>query len=124
LEEEKSMPRKPSDIVQFKVRIREKLRRRIEEAAKKNRISTNAEMASRLQASFDREDLAQTVEKSVQKTVQLFAEPLSAGKPQFTAPDLTETSELRAKLIAASESLAAAIAILDRDEAVLDRSES
>jgi hypothetical protein len=49
------MPRKPSDIVQYKLRIRESLRRRIEKAAKKNKTSANQEMANRLEHSFDQE---------------------------------------------------------------------
>ncbi|MDA9424033.1 Arc family DNA-binding protein [Bradyrhizobium sp. CCBAU 53380] len=51
------MPRKPSDIVQYKLRIRESLRRKIEKAAEKNRTSANQEMVSRLEASFDQEEL-------------------------------------------------------------------
>ena len=51
------MPRKPSDIVQYKLRIRESLRRRIEKAAEKNKTSANQEMAKRLFISFDQENL-------------------------------------------------------------------
>jgi hypothetical protein len=49
------MPRKPSAILQYKLRIRENLRRRIEKAAEKNRVSANYEMVSRLERSFDQE---------------------------------------------------------------------
>jgi hypothetical protein len=51
----KAVPRKPTDIVQLKLRIRETLRRRIEAAAKKRQVSANYEMTSRLQQSFDQE---------------------------------------------------------------------
>jgi hypothetical protein len=47
------MARKPTDIVQYKLRIRENLRRRIEHAATKNGVSANQEMANRLQRSFE-----------------------------------------------------------------------
>jgi hypothetical protein len=49
------MPRKPSAILQYKLRIRESLRRRIEKAAEKNKVSANYEMVSRLERSFDQE---------------------------------------------------------------------
>lgn len=51
------MPRKPSDIVQPNLRIREDLRRRLEGAAKKRGVSLNFEMTERLKASFDQGDL-------------------------------------------------------------------
>jgi hypothetical protein len=53
------MARKPTDIVQYKLRIRESLRRRIEQAAKKSGVSANQEMVGRLEASFE----AETVRK-------------------------------------------------------------
>jgi hypothetical protein len=49
------MPRKPTDIVQYKLRIRETLRRRIAQEAKKRGISANQEMVRRLELSFHRE---------------------------------------------------------------------
>jgi hypothetical protein len=51
------MPRKPSDIVQPNLRIREDLRRRLEAVAKKRGVSLNFEMTERLKASFDQGDL-------------------------------------------------------------------
>jgi len=47
------MARKPTDYVQFKLRIRESLRRKIEREAEKKKISANAEAVERLQATFD-----------------------------------------------------------------------
>jgi len=47
------MPRKFSDIVQFKLRIREESRRRLERAAKSHKVSLNHEIASRLERSFE-----------------------------------------------------------------------
>ena len=51
------MARKPSDITKPNLRIREDLRRRLELAAKKRRVSLNIEMASRLKESFERVDM-------------------------------------------------------------------
>jgi hypothetical protein len=51
------MARKPSAILQYKLRIREPLRRRIEKAATKNGVSANAEMNSRLERSFNQESV-------------------------------------------------------------------
>jgi hypothetical protein len=52
------MARKSSDIVQPNLRIREDLRRRLLQAAKKRDVSLNREMTDRLVASFDRDALA------------------------------------------------------------------
>jgi hypothetical protein len=49
------MARKPSDVIQYKIRIREDLRRRLEQAAKKQDVSINYEMTSRLKDSFQHE---------------------------------------------------------------------
>jgi hypothetical protein len=46
------MPRKGTAIVQYKLRIRESLRKKIEQAAKQHDVSANAEMARRLEQSF------------------------------------------------------------------------
>jgi hypothetical protein len=48
---------KPSTTTQIKIRIREDTRRRLEKAAEIGRRSINAEMAWRLDASFDRQDM-------------------------------------------------------------------
>jgi predicted transcriptional regulator len=52
------MPRKPSDVTQIKIRVREDLRRRLEQAAKKHDVSINAEMTSRLASSFELPELS------------------------------------------------------------------
>ena len=49
------MPRKPMEMVQVNLRIREKLRRRLEREAKKRGVSLNYEMTSRIEQGFDRE---------------------------------------------------------------------
>jgi predicted transcriptional regulator len=47
------MARKPSDVIQIKIRVREDLRRRLEQAANKEDRSINSEMARRLADSFN-----------------------------------------------------------------------
>ena len=47
------MSKKPSQIVQVKVRMREDLRRKIEHAAQKNGLTVNAEVLRRLDQTFD-----------------------------------------------------------------------
>src|SRR5262249_23721455 len=47
------MARKPSDVIQIKIRVREDLRRKLEQAATKADRSINSEMASRLANSFN-----------------------------------------------------------------------
>jgi chemotaxis methyl-accepting protein methylase len=66
------MPRKPSDIVQYKLRIRESLRRRIEKAAEKNQTSANSEMANRLEASFRQEGVDE-LSALVMKATRVFS---------------------------------------------------
>ena len=51
------MARKPADIVQPNLRIREGLRRELKREADKNRVSLNVEMVRRLERSLDQEDL-------------------------------------------------------------------
>jgi Arc-like DNA binding domain len=48
--------RKPTDLVQLKLRFDERLRRRIERAAERNECSMNAEITKRLEQSFERVD--------------------------------------------------------------------
>ena len=50
------MPRKKSDTIQLKVRMKEPLRARLEKAAKSNGLSLNAEAVARLEQSFRDEE--------------------------------------------------------------------
>ena len=59
--EKKKVARKPADTVQLKLRFLEALRRRLERAAKSNDQSLNAEIISRLEQSFRKEDDANRV---------------------------------------------------------------
>jgi hypothetical protein len=47
------LPRELEAVAQLKLRIRERLRRKIEAAAKRHRVSLNTEMHARLEASFE-----------------------------------------------------------------------
>jgi predicted HicB family RNase H-like nuclease len=49
--------RKITDQVQINVRMREALRAKLEQSAKKNYESLNREIVDRLERSFDRQDL-------------------------------------------------------------------
>jgi hypothetical protein len=51
------MARKPSETVQTSFRIKEGLRRQIEQSAIKRGVSFNAEISMRMKESFDRESL-------------------------------------------------------------------
>jgi Arc-like DNA binding domain len=48
--------RKPTDTVKLQLRLSERLRRRLEQAAKHNKSSMNTEIVSRLDSSFQREE--------------------------------------------------------------------
>ena len=50
------MPRKQSVVLSYKLRIRESLRRRLDQEAKKRGVSLNAEMAQRLERSFEQQE--------------------------------------------------------------------
>ena len=60
------MPRKQTDTVHLKLRFSEKLRRRIEAAAGRNQQSMNTEIIHRLEESFLKETISDTVTASVE----------------------------------------------------------
>ena len=49
------MAQRTAKVIQYKIRVREDLRRRIEQEAKKRGVSANYEMVSRLERSFSEE---------------------------------------------------------------------
>jgi Arc-like DNA binding domain len=59
------MGRKPTDIVQLTLRLREDLRRKLERAADKAERSLNIEIIERLEASFAAEAQAQQQSKMI-----------------------------------------------------------
>jgi Arc-like DNA binding domain len=64
------MARKPTDTVQLKLRFSERLRRRLEQAAKHNDWSMNTEIVNRLDTSFQREDQEEMIERAARDAVQ------------------------------------------------------
>ena len=66
------MGRKPTDYVQFKLRIREALRRKIERAAEQKAISANAEAIERIEATFQEEEQLAVREKHLQEHEEVF----------------------------------------------------
>jgi hypothetical protein len=62
--------RKLTDTVKLQVRLPERLRRRLEQAAKHNDWSMNTEIVDRLDVSFQREDREEMIEKAARDAVQ------------------------------------------------------
>ena len=88
------MARKPADIVQPSLRIREDLRRRLEQAAKKRGVSLNIEMTTRLKESFDRE---------AHRTIDSVASDLENVWTRFA--EVLHTDNLQEELMRATEAL-------------------
>jgi hypothetical protein len=62
--------RKLTDTVKLQVRLSERLRRRLEQAAKHNDWSMNAEIVNRLDVSFQPEGQEEMIEKAVRDALQ------------------------------------------------------
>jgi Arc-like DNA binding domain len=71
------MPRKPSAVLDYKLRIRESLRRQLAQAAEKHGVSMNAEMVRRLEESFTRESNRSIGENA--RLIQTSAESIIAA---------------------------------------------
>jgi predicted HicB family RNase H-like nuclease len=65
------MTRKPTEIIPLMLRLRESLRRRLEQAAKHNNQSMNAEIVDRIKRSFERDDM----EKMITEVIGRFVKP-------------------------------------------------
>jgi hypothetical protein len=101
---EGSMPRRRKDIVAVTLRIREELRRRLEQQAKKNRNSLNAEMEARLARSFEPMDtaslmratigaeLSQVKEELKQVIIESTATAATAAKADLVVADRVEST--------------------------------
>jgi hypothetical protein len=61
------MARKSTDHVQFKLRIRESLRRKLERAAQKKAISTNAEAVERIEYTFEEEERREAHDRELEE---------------------------------------------------------
>jgi HicB family len=88
------MARKPADIVQPSLRIRDDLHRRLEQAAKKRGVSLNIEMTNRLKESFDRE---------AHRTIDSVASDLEDVWMRFA--EVLHDENLQEELVRASEAL-------------------
>jgi HicB family len=101
------MARKPTAIAQLKLRLREDLRRRLEQAAKKQDVSLNHEITSRLRDSFDRADL--TTLSRVAADMDLVAERLKRAENFMRYAREQEDRALLDDLREAGEALVAQI---------------
>ena len=87
--------RKPSAVLDCKLRIRQSLRRQIAQAAEKNGVTLNAEMVRRLDESFTREkqealeEVTRRLENVLFKAESLVS-PAPATKFTASAPALGE----------------------------------
>ena len=63
------MARKLTDIVKLQVRLSERLRRRLEQAAKHNDWSMNTEIVSRLDTSFQKEEQEKMMALAIEQAV-------------------------------------------------------
>jgi Arc-like DNA binding domain len=59
------MARRTTETVHLKLRFREALRRRIEQAARRNEQSMNAEIIDRLERSFAKDDTRSLLEETI-----------------------------------------------------------
>ena len=73
------MARKLSDIVKLQVRLSERLRRRVEQAAKHNDWSMNTEIVSRLDTSFQKDEQEKMMALVIEQAVTA-ASTATAGK--------------------------------------------
>jgi hypothetical protein len=90
------VPRKPNEIVGLQLRFPERLRRKIEEAAKKNDRSMNLEIVTRLEESFTRPALLDEVRTGIEKVVA----------PALTRAYLERSAVLRAEAENTTEPIA------------------
>jgi hypothetical protein len=88
------MARKPTDYVQFKLRIRESLRRKIENAAAKQKHSANAEAVQRLSESFDFERSRANTEARDTRIVNLLIGEKGEHEKQVTQLILHAVTEI------------------------------
>jgi hypothetical protein len=70
--------RKPGDIVQINLRIRENLRNHIEASAKKRGHSLNREMERRLEQSFSNQQIEDIVSDAIAKVSEALVLPLDS----------------------------------------------
>jgi Arc-like DNA binding domain len=88
--------RKLTDTVKLQVRLPERLRRRLEQAAKDNDCSMNTEIVDRLDVSFQRENQKEMIRRATQEAVaavsKLILPQQPPGKPQLSDEELSHPS--------------------------------
>jgi hypothetical protein len=116
--------RKRTDVVKLQLRIRESLRKQLEDAARVKDVSLNSEMVSRLEESFTRANMQDELNKMRENPERTFKEVayqsalLSARKieSESVPPVINERQRLEA-LTAGNEELEARLkASLSRSE--------
>lgn len=88
------MPRKPSDLIQFKVRMRESLRKRLEKAAAQRGVTLTYDIAMRLERSFELESV---------RTLDMIATDYKNRQ------EAEHREDMQGALLVAAESLVAAV---------------
>jgi hypothetical protein len=107
------MPRKPMEVVQVNLRIREQLRRRLEQEAKRRGVSLNYEMTSRLQETFD-QNVLRTIDLVAEDIRIAWAPHAQANHDRGTQGDLLRAGETLLKQIDAENSSEALKAAADK----------
>jgi predicted nucleic acid-binding Zn-ribbon protein len=97
------MARKPTDIVQPNLRIRESLRRQLEREAKKHGVSLNQEMTHRLMRSFE-EDAKRTIDIIASDLAAIHDRVSKANHKANMLGDLTRDTETLLRQIDAGNS--------------------
>jgi len=87
------MARKATEIVPIMLRLRESLRRQLEQAATKNERSLNAEVIDRLIQSFRNEDQAQLIKETAQATAEATMTLLGSVPPKEDIDGSAKTSD-------------------------------
>jgi hypothetical protein len=92
------LARKLTDTVKLQVRLSERLRRRLEQAAKHHDWSMNTEIVDRLDSSFQREEQEKMIRRAAQEAVAAELSKLRIlpqqlpGKPQLSDEELSHPS--------------------------------
>jgi hypothetical protein len=91
------MPRKPPALLQYKLRVKESLRRKVVKAAAENENSANQEMVKRLEASFRDDEEMRVIAAKILKTVDKW-ESLMVLREQQYLRVMDLVAQLKAKV--------------------------
>jgi hypothetical protein len=93
------MARKSTDYVQFKLRIRESLRRKIEKAAEKKAISANAEAVERIEETFREEERHEAWTKEMEERVDELNAQEREWRAELARREAAEKAAFRDSLV-------------------------